>query len=376
GPLDGPAGARDRIDASVEGLVGGSGGDVLIGGPSDNVLDGGPGPDRLTGGAGEDAADYTSRTEGVRLTDNGQTTSGSDVDGPASQRDGIDPDVEDLWGGDGNDVLIGNGDSNLLDGGHGADQLQGGAGEDAADYSERTTGVFAALDGQPNSGNDEDGPPGARDTLATDIEALFGGSGPDELHGSSGRNYVAGQGGDDLIDVRDKGADYADCGEGNDIGWVAPDDIPASDCERIGNGPDPTGPSGVTDKTPAQIRVSLLGKRQTRASVLGQGLNIHFTCSETCNLDARLFLRGADARQLGIKLGPKRILIGRTPARRDGAGQGNFTLTIIPRVVSAATHASRLSALLTVFARDAAGNRTRVVARLVVGGGKVRLGRV
>ena len=376
GAVDGPNGARDRIDATVENLIGGKGADALTGDAGDNVLDGGPGADTLTGGGGEDAADYSSRSDALTLTDDGQPGSGDDSDGPAGHRDTIAADVEDLWGGSGNDVLTGNAGTNLLDGGPGADVLTGGAGEDAADYSERTTGVKASLDGLPDSGNDEDGPEGARDTLSADIEDLFGGSGADELHGSLGRNYVAGEGGDDLIDVRDRGADYADCGDGNDVGWVAPDDIAASNCERIGAGPDIVGPSGGEDSTPAQVRINLIGQRQSPDSVLARGLRVHYTCSETCTLDARLYLARSGARELNLKLSPRSRLIGRTPAHREGFGQGTFMLTLVPRVATAARHAGRLTALLSVLARDSAGNKTRVAKRLVLMRGRVHLSAV
>src|SRR5204862_3090461 len=137
---------------------GGSADDVLIGDAEDNVLDGGPGADVLDGGAGEDAADYSNRLEGVSIDDSGEPTSGSPLDGPPGRRDTIEPSVEDLWGGSGGDTLTGDSGPNLLDGGPGADVLEGGGGEDAADYSERTTPVTAALDGKPASGNAEDGP--------------------------------------------------------------------------------------------------------------------------------------------------------------------------------------------------------------------------
>lgn len=373
GALDGPNGARDRIDSSVENLVGGSGGDALTGDAGDNVLDGGPGADVLNGGGGEDAADYSSRTAALTLADDGRPNSGDDTDGPAGQRDAIAQNLEDLWGGSGDDVLVGNAGSNLLDGGAGADVLTGGGGEDAADYSERSAGVTAALDGLPNSGNEDDGPEGARDTLRFDVEDLFGGSGADELHGGPGRNYVAGEGGDDLLDVRDRGADYADCGDGNDTGWVAPDDVAASNCDRIGAGPDVGGGPEAADATPAQVRISLLGARQTPATVLATGLQVHYTCSETCTLDARLYLPKSAARDLHLKRLPKSRLIGRTPVHRDGKGQGTFTLTIVPRVAAAVKRSKRLNALVSVLARDGAGNKTRVARRLVIGQGEVRL---
>jgi len=374
--VDGPEGARDTIDSTVEALIAGSGDDRLTGDAGDNILDGGPGADVLSGGPGEDAADYTSRSEPLRLRDDGKPESGGAGDGPAGAQDTIASDVEDLWGGSGADVLTGDAGDNLLNGGPGPDVLTGEGGEDAADYSERSAAVVAAPDGKPDSGNDADGPPGARDTIALDVEDLIGSQGDDQLDGSASRNYIDGEGGNDLIDVRDRGADYADCGDGNDVAWVAPDDLAASDCERIGNGPDTTGgPGGGSDKTRPQVRVSLLGTRQSAASVLAGGLVIHFTCSETCGLDARLLLGRAAARRLGIKLAPRHLLVARTAAGRAGPGQGRFTMRIVPRLARRLRGARNVDLTLEVIGRDAAGNRTTVWRKLHLGPGRLSLQR-
>lgn len=55
--LDGSPGARDSIDSTVEGLIGGDAGDTLIGNGAANSLAGGPGADRLRGLAGGDSLD-------------------------------------------------------------------------------------------------------------------------------------------------------------------------------------------------------------------------------------------------------------------------------------------------------------------------------
>ena len=252
--------------------------------------------------------------------------------------------------------------------------LEGGGGEDAADYSERTTPVTASLDGKPGSGNAEDGPEGARDTIGTDVEDLFGGAAGDTLTGNASSNYIAGQGGDDLIDVRGAGTDYADCGDGNDTGWVDPDDIAASNCERIGSGPDVTGPATGGDTLPPQVRLSLV-RGERLATVLARGLIVHFTCSETCSLDARLVLGRAAARRVGLKFRPANVLAARTPARRTGPGQGHLALKIAGRLEKRLRGARRLDFGLIVRGRDAAGNVTRVARHVDVLPGKARIGR-
>ena len=78
-----------------------------------------------------------------------------------------------MLGGSGNDVLTGNASDNLLAGGLGSDELNGLAGFDTVDYSERTICVTVDLDGAPA----DDGEAGEGDTVAADVEAVRGGSG-------------------------------------------------------------------------------------------------------------------------------------------------------------------------------------------------------
>jgi Ca2+-binding RTX toxin-like protein len=97
-----------------------------------------------------------------------------------------------FFGGSGSDVFTGGPETDTLDPGPGPDRLSGGGGEDSVNYGQRVTPVFATLNGSPNSGNELDGPPGARDTLGTDIEDIFGGNGPDKLVGNASPNKLIG----------------------------------------------------------------------------------------------------------------------------------------------------------------------------------------
>jgi Ca2+-binding RTX toxin-like protein len=94
--------------------------------------------------------------------------------------------------GSGADTFIGGPETDAFEPGSGPDRLSGGGGEDSVGYAQRVTPVFAKLDGKPNSGNELDGPPGARDTLATDIEDIFGGNAADRLVGNAGPNELIG----------------------------------------------------------------------------------------------------------------------------------------------------------------------------------------
>jgi hypothetical protein len=120
GPADGPPGARDAIDADVEGLWGGDGDDTLTGNAADNLLNGGPGGDVLGGGPGTDAADYSDRSQPVDVTIDGQSGSGGAADG---HRDTVLTDVEDVIGGTAADRLSGSPAVNLLLGLGGDDTL-------------------------------------------------------------------------------------------------------------------------------------------------------------------------------------------------------------------------------------------------------------
>jgi Ca2+-binding RTX toxin-like protein len=207
------------LDATAQLVNGGPGDDYLVGtvgpetldgGAGDDLIDGDAGADVLIGGDGDDVVDYGLRTEGVTVYLDGSKPSGGASDGAGDTLSGI----ENVWSGRGNDTLIGDVQNNLLNGGYGADLLAGGAGDDYADYSERSEAVTVKLEDAPTSGSAGDGPLGARDTLR-DIENIYGGDGNDSLTGSGVANFIDGGPGDDAIDVYDGVRDEVDCGLGN-----------------------------------------------------------------------------------------------------------------------------------------------------------------
>ncbi len=127
---------NDTICADSVGssLLGGDGNDLLIGGAGSDRLDGGNGndlligaggPDVLIGGPGTDTVSYADHTAAVTASPDGKADNGS-----AGEHDLIDPSVENLTGGSGNDTLTGSAAANVLSGGPGADRLLGGAGND------------------------------------------------------------------------------------------------------------------------------------------------------------------------------------------------------------------------------------------------------
>lgn len=140
--LSGGAG-RDFIDGGYgnDVLVGGHDNDVLIGAAGDDILRGGAGNDRLVGGAGfnllvggegdGDVADYQQIDGGihVRLTDEGRGV----VLVNGEVRDRLNS-IEQVWGGEHDDILIGSTRGDTLYGGNGNDLIRtGGAAEGTTD---------------------------------------------------------------------------------------------------------------------------------------------------------------------------------------------------------------------------------------------------
>ena len=167
----------DRFDGTGGHVTGdihaGSGNDVLIGGSGQHNLYGDEGDDRFyvgsgpalfDGGAGTDTADFSNSpaaaTVNLNLTGLQTYAAGLTVQLRS---------VENLTGSAFGDVLIGNGDANLLDGGNGDDALTGNAGNDTL---------------WGGAGND----------------TLNAGDGDDRLYGGAGNNTMTGGSGADTFE--------------------------------------------------------------------------------------------------------------------------------------------------------------------------------
>jgi hypothetical protein len=164
---------------------------------------------------------------------------------PAAARD-----VEEVYGGEGNDQLFGGHGGDHLDGGFGDDLLDGGGGDTTSREepgfaeSSRAAGIFRDfLDGGPGAdvlrggpgdfdgvlyaarsepvranldGLANDGQAGEGDTIGTDVEEITGGAGDDVLLGDARGNVLDGGGGNDVIDGRGGYGDYGGGGNGDD----------------------------------------------------------------------------------------------------------------------------------------------------------------
>ncbi|HEX8104190.1 MAG TPA: hypothetical protein VF533_16345 [Solirubrobacteraceae bacterium] len=188
--LTGNDDARDVLQGGPDGdtLYGRGGEDWLIGGPGNDVENGGDdddtfiqgtqsqscagmswgdvagsdGADVLNGEGGTDQADYR-RTKGTDLK---VSLNGIADDGIFGEGDNAK--TEDVSGGDGDDVLIGNGSGNFLLGGRGDDRLEGLGGSDQLWDSNGTDSLFGGDGGDELKTKDGD-----------NADSLDGGAGSD-----------------------------------------------------------------------------------------------------------------------------------------------------------------------------------------------------
>jgi hypothetical protein len=145
--LTGPVNSPLQIDGNDgnDSLTGGDQGDILNGGDGDDNLDAGPGNDQINGqggndtivgghGEGDDKIDGGDGIDTVRYVSATQTiivdlSAGTAYGDPAIGVDTL-TNIENVVGGSGNDVIIGNDAANNLQGGPGDDQLAGQGGDD------------------------------------------------------------------------------------------------------------------------------------------------------------------------------------------------------------------------------------------------------
>lgn len=230
-------------------ITGDGGKDTLHGGSGDDWMSGGLGYDGFFGGSGVDTVDFTYANFDWVIDLTIEFASSSEFTAPSGQHgeamssienvflgDGLDivfgSDVaNEIWGGGGNDILQGNRGADTLVGGAGNDEIAGGRGNDLLDpgsgddiavdggrgrdtvtYAWDWSGIIVDL---AASSDQATGANIGTDQLSS-IENVRGGEGNDELSGNDGKNSLGGLGGDDTLVGRD-GDDNLYGGEGNDI---------------------------------------------------------------------------------------------------------------------------------------------------------------
>jgi len=264
-------GGNDTVSGGIghDVVDGGSGDDLVQGNVGNDTLSGGTGTDTLDGGDGKDTADYSYSSNNVLIDlnagvavftsgvtedlisiENATGGSGANVligDGNDNVLDGgsgndsiVGGDGDDeLIGGSGSDTLIGGDGDDTLSGGSGTDLFDGGEGQDTADFSytssdnlqiNLTTGqaVFTSSGSTENLVSIEHATGGSGDNVLIgngDANVLDGGGGNDDISGLGGDDELLGGSGSDDISGGD-GNDTLDGGSGNDeLNGGAGDDV-------------------------------------------------------------------------------------------------------------------------------------------------------
>ena len=228
------------VESGDDVLDGGDGDDTLIAGPGDHVMDffdplsllatGSTdrtlesadlnGADVLRGGPGEDDVSYLNRALPVRVTPDGVPD-----DGSAGEGDRVEADIEQIFGGARDDILVARREGSSLFGDNGDDRLVGDAGRDTLRGGLADAGSDVLLGG----GGDDDLAGGAGD------DRLEGGPASDALAGGDGEDELGGGDGDDGLQGG-TGSDRLEGGLGNDCleGFVA-DAVPVGCPAGIGD---------------------------------------------------------------------------------------------------------------------------------------------
>lgn len=173
-PGPGPTAGNDTFegDATAETASGGDGNDTLNGAGGNDTLHGDNGKDTLNGGEGDDTLDGGRNDDVLRGGAGNDTLFGGIGSGAFA------PVSDDLYGDEGDDVLTAGGEVlNNLFGGEGNDVLNGGEGQDH-------------LEG----GADDDTLRGGENR-----DELFGGDGDDTLNGGADSDQITGGAGADIL---------------------------------------------------------------------------------------------------------------------------------------------------------------------------------
>jgi Ca2+-binding RTX toxin-like protein len=172
-------------------LAGGGGNDTLIGGAGHGTFEGGTGADSIVGDSLHDLVTYENSTVGVTVNLSLATAqvSAGEASGDILSK------IEDVTGSAFNDTLTGTDVKNYIEGGAGADRLDGGDGFDYAIYNSKTIGVtvnLGAAGAQVSTGD-------ASGDVLINIEGVDGTDANDRLIGNADANGLYGERGNDTL---------------------------------------------------------------------------------------------------------------------------------------------------------------------------------
>ena len=207
-------------------LMGEGGNDVLSGEAGNDLFIGGTGDDTYIGGSGTDTVSYSLISDNLtlnlsNLNIDGFATITVDPLGPNQEIELVQG-VENILGGSGDDIMIGDSNANELSGGEGNDilsgrggndRLDGGSGTDTADYSFAGNGVTIDMSLATPTGTVV---PDLDVDILVSIENITGSNFDDILIGDDEVNTIIGGSGDDRISGG-SGDDIIDGGDGNDF---------------------------------------------------------------------------------------------------------------------------------------------------------------
>ncbi len=201
--------------------------DVLKGGPGDDsfgTLDSKDGADVYDGGPGNDSMSYYYRAANVRVSLDGKAN-----DGAKNEADNVSGSIERIYGGEGNDTLIGNDAPNDINGEAGNDVLKGLGGDDDLNEGDGNDTVLGGS-GDEHLYNSEG------------QDRYYGGDGNDYMSAGSsadGRDVFSGGNGSDRIDYGGRSGvlaiDVTDPGGDGDVGTSENDNV-LPDFEEITGG--------------------------------------------------------------------------------------------------------------------------------------------
>jgi Ca2+-binding RTX toxin-like protein len=192
--------------SNIEDVIGSRYSDTIKGTNGDNIIEGGAGADKIAGLDGRDTASYAHSAAGVQVDLNNVTQHGGDAEGDQLYS------IENLIGSSQNDRLIGDGSVNDIEGGAGADYINGNGGGlfgDFASYAHSAVKVQIDLHNVTQHGGDAEG-----DQLYN-IDSVIGSAYNDRIVGNDHGNWLIGGDGDDTF-YHTLGDDIIEGGTGSD----------------------------------------------------------------------------------------------------------------------------------------------------------------
>lgn len=191
---------------SIEKIIGTNFVDTYIGTTSNDVIDARAGADNINGGAGSDTISYASATSARSVTLGGANTDGDTLTS-----------IENILGSAYGDILTGDANDNVIEGGLGDDTLNGGGNTVAGDTASYVNAASAVNVSLAIAGAQATGV--GNDTLAN-FENLLGSTYDDTLTGDGNNNVLDGGEGNDTL-IGGAGADTLKGGVGTDTASYA-----------------------------------------------------------------------------------------------------------------------------------------------------------